>query len=135
MVMTDPDNRRRWASLGLLLVIFILGLLTFRFAADAASTTDALKDSDDVAGCRAVFRADLDDAQANASVLFLRGLAAATSDNDAFLAEILTPDAEGLTVVDRTLTAVETAADEYAAAVEASIDHPDAFRAQCAGDR
>lgn len=131
MVMTDPDRRRRRLSLLLLLVIAVLGGVTMRYAASTTSIARSLKDSDELAGCRALYRADIDVANSNVQSLFLRGLAAAAGDDDAFVAEILTPDADGVSRVDRALQDLDDANAAYADAVERSIADPDAFLAAC----
>lgn len=131
MVMTDPDTRRRWLSLALLLVIAVIAALTFRYAGDAASTTSALEESDKLAACRASHRVEVDDAQAHASVLFLRALVAATTDDDELLADLLTPSAAGVSKIDEAIDAIETASSSYAGAVELSRTDPDAFLAAC----
>jgi hypothetical protein len=138
MVMTDPDVRRRRISLALLLVIAVLGVLTFRYASSTASATSALKASDELAGCRAEFRnlvdvaeGERDDADGARADLFLQGLIAATAGTDEDLAAIVAAIPAVAADLDAARGELVDARRQYGDAVALSRSDPERFLAIC----
>lgn len=138
MVMTDPDRRRRRLSLALLLVLAALSILTYRYAGDAASTSKAIKASDDRTGCLAQYRSLLDTAEDTRDELddrredlFLNGLVAATSDQDAELERILVEIPTVQAGLEEARAEVTRARKVYADASALARSDPDGFLDAC----
>ena len=154
MVMTDPDRRRRRLSILLLLVIVVLAGFGLRYALEASSTAGQIQTGDEISGCRAEYRADVDAAEGELDVaddvlsdadrarsdLFLDGLVAAAAPElaDTSLEEILAavPDAEqDIAAATREVVlaraGLAAARETYSDAVSLSRTDPDRFLEEC----
>jgi len=150
VVMTDPDRRRRWASIGLLVVILIATGVGAYFAIESAGASRAADRGNQLQSCRAEYRSIVDEAQAAAATaeavvrkaegdrgdLFLDGLVAAVTDADveAIIAQV--PEKKAAVVAARedlvdAQQHVEAVTTVYADAVRLSRVNPDRFLADC----
>lgn len=81
----------------------------------------------DVASCRSLYRADIDDAGGRADALVMRGLAALTEDDQAEMQRLIMQVAP-------TVKAIERANDRYRVVGELAIRDREAFLVQCRKD-
>lgn len=78
--------------------LLLTGLIIYLGLPRIFSTSNdslAIRRNSEIQGCRAAYQAQVTSAMSDANQLILEGLAAAASDDDASLSELVTPDASG----------------------------------------
>jgi len=126
-----PSSRLGRFTVTVLIVLVAAVAATLVIVANSATDSESARISSaetqeqaQIAGCRSVYRSDIDDASARLDVLIATGLPAAVAEDEAALNAVL---AEFPAAVD----ALNTANDEYRAAIIRSLQDPDEFLREC----
>lgn len=90
----------------------------------AENNSDQIRDGNEMAACRSIYRAKIDDASANLQIVIAQGLQAIAKDDEAGLDEAVLGLAE-------TELMLQRATDDYTDAVNRSSADPEAFLADC----
>ena len=93
----------------------------------AENNSDQVRNGNEMAACRSIYRAKIDDASANLQVVISQGLQALARDDDAALDQAVVGLAE-------TENRLKQATNDYTDAVNRSSEDPDQFLAECRGE-
>lgn len=117
-------QRLNLATIAVLVLAFVLSLFGYLVLNGAKDTADSLDRGTDLSSCRALARAPVDLATADALATILAGLDAVASGDDAALAA--TTD-----VASSTVEQIRTTRSAYDESLRLSISDPDEFLVAC----
>lgn len=137
-----PSDRRLNVLLAVAAVVaaavLVLLLIAVPKILSSATSTNEIKRGNDIAGCRAGYRAQVDDAasrlqtsRARLDVATSEGLAAAVGDDDAALVAAVSKSGKARADVISDAAALADVTDRYSDLVRLSRDHTDRFLHLC----